>query len=341
MKAAVLYGPGDIRYVDVDDPRPGPGEVLVRVRYASVCGSDVHRVMGGSAYYYPLIPGHEFAGEVVGGASSGRRVTVIPLVPCRRCEYCATGSYNLCDDYSYLGSRRDGGFAEYVAVPAENLLPLPDAVSFEEGATVEAAGGALHVVRTAGIRPGATVAVFGAGPIGLCALQWALIGGADQVIVVDPMASKLELARELGASAVVDPREGSASEAVRELTDGRGVDVALELSGTPAGQRESLASLRKRGTAVFYGISHQGLPLPDEVVDRILRYELSLRGAWNADFSPTRTNDWRMALHFIASGRLRTRPLISHRFPLSDVAEVFRRLASADHGMVKVLFELP
>ncbi len=339
MKAAVLYGPGDIRYVDVETPQPGPGEVLVRVRYAGVCGSDVHRVMGGSAYHYPLVPGHEFAGEVVGAGETPRRVTVIPLIPCRQCEFCETGKYNLCDNYSYLGSRRDGGFAEYVVAPIENLIPLPEDVSYEEGATIEAAGGALHAIRRAGVKPGNSVAIFGAGPIGLCALQWARLSGAEQVIVVDPVRSKLDLAKSLGATAVVDPTVTAASEAIQELTGG-GVDVAVDFSGTPAGQREAVASLRKKGTAVFYGISHQGLDLSPRLVDRILRHELTLRGAWNADFSRTRANDWRVALQFIASGRLATRPLITHRFPLSAVTEVFKQLASPQRDMVKVVFEI-
>lgn len=340
MKAAVLYAPGDIRYVDVPAPQPGPGEVLVRVVRASVCGSDIYRITGPGAYRYPLIPGHEFAGEMVGPEGAGQRVTVIPLIPCGQCESCGRGAYNLCDRYSYLGSRRDGGFAELVAVPRENVLPLPDGVDFDEGATVEAAGGALHAVRQAGIRPGVSVAIFGAGPIGLCATQWARLLGAGQVIVADPVARKRELATELGASATVDPSSGAAAEAIRELTGGKGADVAFDFSGTPAGESDALSCLGKHGVAVLYGISHRGLELSPELIDRVLRHELTLKGAWNADFSRTSSNDWRVALQFLADGRLRTRPLISHRFPLSEVASVFEKLARPGHEMIKVVFEI-
>lgn len=341
MKAAVLYGPADLRYVDAPDPTPGPGEVVVRVRRASVCGSDIYRITGpGGAYHYPLIPGHEFAGEIVSPGRAGERVTVIPLIPCRECEPCERGEYNLCDRYSYLGSRRDGGFAEYVAVPEANIIPLPDSVDFEEGATIEAAGGSLHVVRRARIQPGATVAVFGAGPIGLCATQWALLTGAKQVVVVDPVERKRQLATELGAAATVDPTAGSASEAIRELTGGQGVDVALEFSGSPSGQFECVAALKKHGVAVFYGISHKGLELSPPLVDRILRHELTVTGAWNADFSATASNDWRIALDFVARRRLKTRPLISNRFPLSEAPSVFKQLAQPGHDMIKVVFEV-
>lgn len=184
MKAANLHAPGDIRCEEVPVPEPGPGEVLIKVKACGVCGSDIPRVMQTGTYRFPTIPGHEFSGEVVGGGpgtetiTPGQRVTVVPLIPCRKCSYCANGKYHLCADYDYLGSRRDGAFAEFVKVPAGNLMPLPDGVDFELGALTDPAAIALHAVRKLGLNPGDRVAVFGTGPIGAMALQWAKIVGA-------------------------------------------------------------------------------------------------------------------------------------------------------------------
>ena len=191
MKAAVLRGFRDIVCEDVPDPQPGPGEVVVKVRYCGICGSDVHGYREG---LFPpgTVMGHEFAGEVVElgsgieSAEVGDRITIVPLIPCGACDYCAIGEYNLCEGYSYYGSRIDGAMAEYIAVKEDNLLLLPEEVDFDSAACTDPVAVALHAVRKAELGAGDTVAVLGVGPIGGFAIQWARSLGASQVTCLSP-----------------------------------------------------------------------------------------------------------------------------------------------------------
>ena len=208
MRALVLHGIGDIRYEEVPRPAPREGEALVRVAAAGVCGSDVPRVYVHGTYRFPLIPGHELSGiverlEGAPGAHAapdlrvGQRVVVIPLVPCQRCAYCQVGAYAQCTAYDYLGSRSDGGFAEYVCAPQGNLLPLPEGVDLLDAALTEPAAVALHAVRQGQVQPGDTVAILGTGPIGMILAQWARNLGAGTVLLVDIDDRKLDMARHL------------------------------------------------------------------------------------------------------------------------------------------------
>ncbi|HOT50780.1 MAG TPA: alcohol dehydrogenase catalytic domain-containing protein, partial [Candidatus Hydrogenedentes bacterium] len=203
MKACVLRAVGDLRCEDAPDPKPGPGEALIAIKACGVCGSDIPRVFEKGTYRFPTIPGHEMAGEVVSvgaGCDSvllGKTVAVFPLIPCRRCEACEIGAYAQCADYNYLGSRCDGGFAEYVVAPAWNLQVVPDGVSYEAAAMCEPAAVAAHALRRADLGLGDSVAIFGAGPIGIMLAQWARRGGASRVLLADIDDAKIEFARRL------------------------------------------------------------------------------------------------------------------------------------------------
>lgn len=190
MKAYRLKAVGRLEYEDTAVPAPGPGWVLVKVGAAGICGSDLPRIFETGTYHFPTIPGHEFAGTVVDAGDDegrnwiGKRVGVFPLIPCRTCFVCREGRYEMCRDYDYLGSRRDGGFAEYVAVPVWNLLELPEAMSLEEAAMLEPASVALHAVRRLELSPDDTVALYGLGTIGLIITQWLHIYGISNVYAV-------------------------------------------------------------------------------------------------------------------------------------------------------------
>ncbi|MBO4355548.1 MAG: alcohol dehydrogenase catalytic domain-containing protein, partial [Clostridia bacterium] len=210
MKAGVLYGNEDIRFVDVETPKPGKGEVLVRVRMTGICGSDVPRVLYNGAHYYPIILGHEFSGEIaqigedVEGFSIGDRVSGAPLLPCMKCIDCVKGNYSLCKHYSFIGSREPGSFAEYVKMPAQNAIKFENNVSFEQGALFEPATVSLHGIKCADYKGGKKVAVVGSGTIGLFAMQWAKIYGAESVTMFDISDGRLKIAETLGADHTVN-----------------------------------------------------------------------------------------------------------------------------------------
>ena len=343
MKAANLYAPGDIRAEEVPVPEPKEGQVLIKVKACGVCGSDISRVMETGTYHYPTIPGHEFAGEVVelgpetDAALLGKRVTVIPLMPCQICDYCRIGEYQLCEDYNYLGSRTDGAFAEYVVAPAANLLPLPEGVSFELGAMTDPAAVALHAVKKLEIKPGDRVAVFGVGPIGTFALQWAKLLGAGGTIAVDIFPEKLAVAAQLGADHCINGREEDPVERIMALTGGRGVERAVEFAGHKVTQEQSILATAKMGSIVWGGISHSDLPLREKAVDGILRKELTLIGSWNSSFAPF-ISDWEKTLLFMGQGRLRGEELITHRLSLDEIKDAFKMMQERTEYFNKVMF---
>jgi len=197
MKAAVLHAPGDLRVETVNIPAIGPDDVLVEVKAAGICGSDIGRVMVTGTYRFPTIPGHEFSGRVekvganVRNLAAGDRVAVAPLMPCRTCESCQAGKFHLCDDYDFMGSRSNGAFAQYLCAPASNVLKVPDTVSYEVAATIEPAAIILHGIHKLDIKLGDAVAVVGCGALGFFALQFAKLSGARPLIAIDVDEEKL------------------------------------------------------------------------------------------------------------------------------------------------------
>lgn len=344
MKAAVLHAIGDLRYEDVPVPEIAPGEVLVKVRASGVCGSDVPRVMTKGAYSFPLIPGHEFAGEVaqIGDNtdthfSIGDRVAVFPLIPCWRCAYCQIGEYAQCDDYDYLGSRRDGGFAEYVAAPADNLISIPDNVDFDCAAMTEPASVALHALRRTGVDAGDSVAILGAGPIGIILAQWATICGAGRVFLADIVDEKLDVAREYGFFCINAAQEDTVQRIVAE-TEGRGVDICVEAAGTGVTFEQSLRTVRKLGKVILMGNVSGDVVIPERTASAILRGQLTIYGTWNSSFTPVPKNEWHTALQFMSSGKLNLKPLITHRFALDQAREAFDMMYRRQEFFNKVMF---
>jgi len=350
MHALVLHGIGNLCYGRVPRPIPQDGDALVRVAAAGVCGSDVPRIYVHGTYHFPLIPGHELSGvieELVGsptphaapGLQVGQRVVIVPLLPCRRCAYCQVGAYAQCAAYDYLGSRSDGGFADYVRVPQANLLPIPDGVDLLEAALAEPAAVALHAMRQAQVEPGDVVAILGTGPIGMILAQWAAILGAGRVLLVDIDARKLAMARDLGLGTTFDAREGDPVAWVREVTAGRGADVVIEAAGASVTLEQSLRAARPLGHVVIMGNPSGEVRLPQATISQILRKELTIRGTWNSSFAALPTNEWQVVLEMLAAGRLDLRSLITHQVPLSDgvAALQMMRDQSAFYGRVVLI----
>jgi L-iditol 2-dehydrogenase len=344
MKAVRMYNPGDLRIEDVSVPVPAKGEVLVKVMGCGVCGSDIPRINVFGAHVSPITPGHEFSGQVVdiGGDvknfKPGDRVTVPPLIPCYNCKWCDKGVYSLCEDYDYFGSRRDGAFAEYVAVGCGNLLHLPDEVSYIDAATTDPAANAFHGLAQSDLRESETIVIYGAGPIGLFAIQAAKVKGADMVIAIDIGANKTEVAKRVGADVVIDGSEQEPEDVVRRVTDGKMADVVIDFTGAPIAQKKAIGLAAKMGRVVLLGISHKGLDLSEGEVDSIMRGQLSVIGSWNSFTKPFPGDDWFEALRYFSEGRLSSQELISHRLTLDEAPEIFRKIAAGNFFFNKIMF---
>jgi L-iditol 2-dehydrogenase len=344
MMAAVLHAPGDLRYEEHEVPRIGKDEVLLRVRAAGNCGSDLHRIMVEGTYHFPCIPGHEFSGEIaakgadVPGLAVGDRATAAPLIPCMKCEWCLQGQYNLCEDYDYVGSRSDGAFAEYLKIRATNVVKLPDSVDFEAAAMTDPAAVALHAIRRAGgITAGESVVVLGAGPIGMLACQWARILGAGKVLATDVVGEKLGILEGLGVDVPIDAGREDVVKRILDETQGLGADLLIETAGSVETHHQSLIAARKRGRIVHIGRAYREIPLPDAVFTQIFRRELDVYGAVNSNFSP-HDHEWETTVRYLADGKLKTEPLVSHRLPLGEITQTFKKMYG--RGMVynKIIF---
>jgi len=330
MKAAVLFQVRDIRIVDLDIPKISENDVLIKVRAAGICNTDLVRAMKIGAHKMPIVLGHEISGEVVevGDAvtniSTGDRVAVNPLIPCMKCEYCYSGLYNLCDNYSFLGSRENGGFAEYIRVPATNVIKLEN-IEYESMALIEPCVCALHAIKRGEIGIGSTIAIFGVGTIGLFALQWAKYIGSSKVFVIDIYDEKLKIAEKLGADVCINASDVDPVKEILQLTQ-KGVDSAIESAGTIETIINCIKVVRKGGTVSLMGIPYSSSTLLDwKIYDKILRGELTLKGSWMYDISPF-SNEWKVAANAIINSIIKTRPLITHYFKLDLLSEVLNKM---------------
>jgi len=347
MNALVLHAVGDARVETVPRPKAAAGEVLVRVAFCGVCGSDIPRTFVKGTYHFPTICGHEFAGTVeacgegVDDYVPGDRVVVFPLLWCGRCASCELGKYVQCSNYDYYGSRRDGAFAEYVAVPTRNLVPVPDGVSLEAASMTEPAAVALHALKRAGGRlVGESAVIFGAGPIGLIAAQWARIMGAARVILFDLIPQKLDMARRLGFQLALDARQIDPIEKVKDLTSGHGAEVCIEAAGVPVTLNQAIAAARVCGRVVILGNPSADVTLLAALISQAMRRELDILGTWNSSFSAQGNNDdWRAVLAAAASGSLDLDGLVTHRVPLADAFDALVMMRDQSEFFAKVLIK--
>ena len=344
MQACVLHAIGDLRCENAADPKPRAGEVLIRVAACGVCGSDIPRVFKTGTYKFPLIPGHEFSGTVVAAGDGvdadlvGTRAAIFPLIPCNDCPMCAQNKYAQCANYDYLGSRSNGAFAEYVCAPEWNVLPIPDHLSLEEAAMAEPASVALHALRQGDIQGGEIVCVVGAGPIGLLVAMWATALNASKVMLADIDARKLAFAKELLPDAnLLDARERPVSEAVRSIT-GNGAELVVDATGSAPGVAQCLHAAKPFGRVVLLGNPEGDMTLPKDAYWSILRKELRLTGSWNSAYDPSRRDDWRTVIEFMANGKLNVKPLVTHRVGLPDLMHAMVTMRDRSEFSNKILF---
>jgi len=334
MKAVVFYRPGDIRFEEVATPTPGPGEVLVRIGSALTCGTDLKTYRRGHPVMIkktPALFGHEWAGivEAVGeGVESvrgGDRVVGANSAPCHLCFPCRMGRVNLCEDLQFL----NGAYAEYIRVPArivrQNLLPLPEHLSFAEAALVEPLACSLHGIERSGVRLGETLCIFGAGPMGLLLTQLAKRQGV-KVIMVGKGQFRLTKAAEAGADEILDAAQGERVLAeVRRLSpEGRGAAVTIEATGRPEVWEQAVEVTRKAGTVVLFGGCEPGTSF--RVDTRRMHYEeLMLIGVFH--HTPRHIRE---ALGLLEQGLVNTKILLTHQMALSSLPEAFELIARGE-----------
>ncbi|MDA8337141.1 MAG: galactitol-1-phosphate 5-dehydrogenase [Peptococcaceae bacterium] len=325
MKAVMLQRPGTIKVGIVPVPEPGEKELLLLVSACGVCGSDFYRMMIDGAHKMPIIPGHEFSGVVVKTGKSatsfnvGDNVVVAPLIPCGVCEWCLKGEYSLCNDYDYYGSRRNGAFAEYVAVHADNAIKLPSGVNMDLFALVDSSANAVHALMQSRIKIGDSLIVLGCGSVGLFAVQWAKYFGAGHITAIDINDDKLALAKILGADLVVNTYKDDVASMIRNIGGYCGANTVLEMAGTKEAQKLAISLGAKLGRIVFFGISHQTLELSREDVENILRKELSITGSWNSFSPPFPGVEWVESIKRIHSYSIKADEIISVRCTLDEL----------------------
>ncbi len=336
MKAFVLHGAKDIRLEEVPKPAPGPGEVLVAVRAAGICGSDLHYYAHGRCGNFiptrPFILGHEFAGEVVAhgegveGPAIGTRVAVDPSRACGRCKQCRQGRYNLCPKMLYYGTAsvvppRDGCYAEYVTAPVQNCWPLPDGFEYTWGALLEPMSVAMHAVMRSGGVGGKTVLITGGGTIGQMILLTAVAFGASKVVVSDIKPFAREFAANHGASGTLDPTSPTVADDAAKLAPG-GFEFVFEAAGVAPALDQAIRLSAPGATVVQVGTLPDGTAVP---VNALLTKELQYVGSWRF------ANVFERVIEMVTSGRIDPRPLITKTMPFENLAEAIEAAGTGEN----------
>lgn len=332
MKAYVLNGINDLCYMEMPIPKCPEGWAIVQVKAAGICSSDIPRIYTKGTYHFPTIPGHEFSGIVtqVGNEQDenwiGSKVSAFPLIPCRNCVYCQRKQYELCTDYDYIGSRRDGAFAEYVAVPIWNLVKLSDQVSFQEAALMEPLAVALHAVRMGNIQSHDSVAIIGTGMIGLSAAQWATKLGAHSVTV---------LGRNIEKGRIVDTMDNIKYALINEIEEE--FNVIIEAVGSNDSIGQAINLVKSGGRLVLMGNPVENIHLAQNVYWKILRKQLQIRGTWNSSYECQLHSDWSEVVEALENKSIQTQRLITHTLGQNDLKQGLEMMRLHQEVFCKVM----
>lgn len=341
MQAAVLHGIRDLRIEAVRRPSPGPGEVLLKMAAVGVCGSDVHYYLdggiGSAVVTEPIIMGHEPSayvaglGEGVEGLEVGQLVAIEPAIHCGHCEMCLTGHPNLCPNVRFCGTPPiNGVFSEYAVMPAHNCTPLPDGFTPTEGALLEPLGVAIHTVDLSHIRVGQTIAVLGAGPIGLLIAAVAKAAGAGQILMTEPVAERRTFALDYIADAVFNPDEEDVVAEVLRATNGRGVDIAFEAAGAQETPQNGVDMLRPGGTLVLCGIP-SGEDTLVLTASEARRKGLTIKMVRRMKFVYPR------GILMVQRGMVDLKAIATHLLPLADLPAAFEMVANYRDGVIRAV----
>lgn len=329
MKAYVLHDIADLRYEDTGMPLCPEGWAIIKVKAAGICSSDIPRIFTKGTYHFPTIPGHEFAGivEKVGTKGDekliGKHVGAFPLIPCRNCDQCAGKRYEMCIHYDYIGSRRDGAFAEYVGVPIWNLLLLEDDIPFTSAAMLEPLSVALHAVKMGNIQNGYNVGIIGTGMIGIAAGLWAKKMKAQSVTIIGRSENKRTLVERCGLKYAAK-------------ADGE-YDFVLEAVGSPGSVNSAIEVTKPGGHLVLMGNPSGDILLKQDVYWRILRKQLSVNGTWNSFYDGVNPSEWTEALESMGRGEIKVQPLVSHCFSQEHLMDALSLMRDKYEPYCKVM----
>ena len=334
MKGYLLKKPGDIVYTEMDYPKCPKDWCIVQVRATGICSSDIPRIFKKGMYHMPAVPGHEFSGIIVKVACKkhesyiGKRVGVFPLIPCMKCEQCVQEHYEMCKNYDYIGSRRDGAFAEYVAVPINNIIEIEDDISFKSAAMLEPLAVAMHSVNKICNYQGKRVAVIGTGLIGFAIAQLSILKQAKSVDVVGRSDSKKSIVDRIkGASFVCLDRVDSL------------YDVIFEVVGSNDSIVKALEISKPGATIVLVGNPAGDISLSQDTYWKILRRQLTLIGTWNSKYNNTYNNDWYEVKDLIGKKKINPEIFVSHVFKQEELHEALKIMKDKTEPYCKIIIE--
>lgn len=342
LKALVEVSKEKFILKDIEKPLAVRDKVVVKVNYCGICGSDLPRYFNGAVHQFPQILGHEFSGIAdrvgpdVKSIHPGEKVTVAPLIPCGHCEFCKKGFPAMCTHYSFIGSRENGAMAEYISVPEQNVLKIPDGVSLKEAALIEPLTVAIHGVDRVNLHAGANVLLFGAGTIGLLSLLTLKAKGAH-VLVADINQKKLDLAKQIGADQTINPADITLND---YFNDHEKPEYVFETAGSSITQVQAIESVRKKGKVVFIGTAKKEVTYPPETFEKILRGELEVTGSWMSYSAPFPGYEWSSGLKYIESGKINVKPLISGTYALEEMEKPFLEMIEPGTEKVKFLYKI-
>ncbi|MCM3243154.1 MULTISPECIES: 2,3-butanediol dehydrogenase [Cytobacillus] len=349
MKAALWYDTKDIRVETIPEPSPEKDQVKIKVSYCGICGSDLHEYLAGPIFIpveephpiskdkAPIVMGHEFAGVVaavgedVTGIEVGDRVCVEPIYSCGSCHSCRKGHYNVCEQLGFIGlSGGVGGFSEYSVVPSKMIHEIPDNMTWEQAALVEPAAVAVHAVRQSDLKIGDSVAVIGTGPIGLLVIQAAKAAGASKIFAVEVSPERRDFAKQAGADLVIDPLERDPIQAVKEFTDGLGVDVAFEVAGIEAAIHTAIESTKPEGNVVNISIWEKPASIP---VNQFILTERKMTSII------AYRNIFPQVIQLLANGQIKATEFITKKIPLDQIVSEGFEALTKNKNQIKILVD--
>lgn len=343
MKALSVVDVETFNLQQVKKPSPDIGEVVIKVVFCGICGSDIPRYFNGGVHSFPQVLGHEFSGiveevsEYVTKVKVGDRVVIAPLISCGSCQFCQKGEPAMCMNYGFIGSRQSGAMAEYVVVPEKNCVRVPDELSLREAALVEPLTVAIHGVNRVNVKPGIQVLVLGAGTIGLLTLLVLRAKDVGEITVVDLNQNKLDIAKEIGADVVLNPKNQSLA---NYFSSHKSPDIVYETAGNSVTQVQAVEFVKKRGKIVYIGTCTQDVIFPPKVFEKILRGEIDITGSWMSYSSPFPGYEWETGLRYMATKEIDVNPLITGEFKLEDREIPFIKMVEKNSHHVKLLYKI-